>query len=436
MSDEGTVPASHPHRAAEPAPARLAGVRGVAPLDVEDLQTFYLPVPDLQTREVAPPTVPVAPSPKPRRRGRRFRGIASLLAIALFLCANGLIQLNRRAWDLQSDTYLTLHRVQRCESLGHVPDVLFVGSSRVVYGVDPSIVDSTVATNTGRTLLSCNVGMFGSTFEQDYYTVKRLIEDGFAPKVLVEDLREYNLNVNAASPADTTGSPFAQFLSLTDLSDASALQPDFERQPYRGITTSDYVLGKLLPMYGERVAIYHDVCNGSSVGPCSFKFAGTDPVSAQRYAESDQYGWVSLGSRSIGSFTGAKRTAYEAETRQVYSPEVRNFLIGGHQSDWLAKLVALAQQHHVQVVLASSPLHSWFFSYFPSPDDWPSIVNYWSVFAQQHGVTYLDASQLPTFTDADWWDPEHLNSAGAKAYSAWLATQAVIPTLSGTAARP
>ncbi|MGH2517602.1 MAG: hypothetical protein ACRDHP_18280 [Ktedonobacterales bacterium] len=411
--------------------------RAPAPIDALDTQPLDASeLPTLKVRKVAAPTAPPREPPAWTNRGariRRPRVASTVVALALLLLGNLLIQLDRRAWDIRSDGYWSLQRVQQCESLGSTPSVLFLGSSRVVYGVNAQLIDSTVQQQTGSRILSCNAGMFGSTFEQDYFTFKRFIEDGYVPKLLVEDLREYNLNVNAAGTADSSGLAFAGTLPLADISDLSTLSAHYGGGVTSLLASADFVAGKLIPMYGDRIGLYQTVCGGTHIGPCGADLPNAGALAIARYEQSDTHGWVALHGISIATLTPAQVKVRASELRQFEGIEVQHFSIGGSQPDFLARMIALAQAHGVRVALVVSPLHPSFFTLFDSPTDWPSILSYWSTFAQSHGASFFDESRPVGFTDADWYDAEHLDAAGADKRAVLLAQTVVAPLLAGSA---
>src|SRR5262249_43606387 len=126
----------------------------------------------------APRQIPRA-TKEPARTVSYARLASIAISLAIVLLANVALQLTHRYWDAASDDYWGTHRIQQCESFGRRLDVLFLGSSRVVYGVRPALVDATVAAASGRRILSCNAAALGSTIEQDYYAFKRFVEDGF-----------------------------------------------------------------------------------------------------------------------------------------------------------------------------------------------------------------------------------------------------------------
>jgi hypothetical protein len=422
--------------------------RAAPPVDAWDTQPLGVDeLPTLKTRTAAAPATPdtsTAPPSEPlpartfaplarKPRTPAPRIISTVAALVLLVLVNLLIQLNRRTWDIRSDGYWSLQRVQQCESLGRSPDVLFLGSSRVVYGVNANLIDSLVQQQTGNQIVSCNAGMFGSTFEQDYYTFKRFIEDGDVPKVLVEDLREYNLNVNSSDPADNSGLAFAGTLPLADISDLSTLGAHYGSGLPRFLASADFVAGKLIPMYGDRIGLYEAVCGGSHVGPCGADLPNAGALAISRYQQSDAHGWVALNGISIATLTPAQVKIRAAELRQFEGGEVQNFAIGGQQPSFLARMIALAKAHGVQVALVVSPLHPSFFTLFDHPTDWPMILSYWSTFAQAHGVAFFNESRPVGFTDADWYDAEHLDAAGADKRAQLLA-QTIVESLLARAA--
>lgn len=70
--------------------------------------------------------------------------MSSLLALLVMVITNIGMQLDRRPLDVASVTSWALRRVARCESLGRVPDVLSISSSRTVYAMDAARIDRLV----------------------------------------------------------------------------------------------------------------------------------------------------------------------------------------------------------------------------------------------------------------------------------------------------
>jgi hypothetical protein len=426
MSQTGETWAEQPRVAitTEPrsAEGRAADLRSTVPLAAMEMD------PTLKRPAVTPPT------PRPRLPQKRFASL--LVALVIVILANVALEFGRGNLDTLSDGYFGLQRIQQCESLGRVPDVIFAGSSRTVYGVSPQVVDATILNQTSQHVLSCNLATFGSTIDHDYFMLKKLIEDGYTPKVLVENAWEYTLNVKAAgssdgrSAADRGSIMFDEAPYLANLSDLSDVRQVFKNGSSATFKTINFAASRLLPMYGDRYGILQALCNGTTIGPCSASLPGTDAVSTQRYLSADAYGFVPLVGQSLGSLTTAQYYRAGHGEYPQYTKNLQNFTVGGQQITYLKQLIALAQAHHVQVVLVTSPLDPVYFDYLPSPSVWDDVIApYWRKVAAESHITYYDESHATGYNDYDWWDPEHLDAAGAYVFSTWLATNVVEPRL-------
>lgn len=368
------------------------------------------------------------PQRRVERAERHWRLASSLIVLLILVLSNLAIQANRRAFDIKSDGFWALRRVQQCESLGHIPDVLYTGSSRTVYSTDAHLVDGIVRQQEGRQILGCNVGQMGASIEQDYYTFKRMVEDGYTPRVVVENLWEDNLNVNAPLPADTFGPHTTVVERLADLSDLPALQQHYGSGSAGAGATADFIAHKLVPLYGDHVGVLRALCGSSRIGPCRENTDEFDEQTLNVYRHSDPWGWAPIRTWSL-----ARVPANELNTQYLrlypFHNELHNFEIGGHQADYLAKFVALAKAHNVKMALVVSPFHPVYYKFFDDPTVWPMIAGYWQSFADAHGVPLYDESHAPGYTAADFNDPSHLSAQGGEKFSTWMASHIVEPLL-------
>lgn len=397
----------------------------------------------------APPRIPPVPSyddlaPTVKRaafrsallpaHARRWHSV--IVALAIFLIGNLAVQLNRNYFDAQSDGYFGMSRIQKCESLGRVPDVIFDGSSRAVYGLNGQLVDQTVQQQTGKATLSCNIATFGSSIDHDYYMFKKLIDDGYAPKILVENAWEYTINLRASgrggngfSAADSGSLSPIEGPNLANLSDLGDMRQTYKSVAHGTYMTADFALQRAVPLYGDRYGLLRTLCAGTTIGPCASPLPGSDPLATQRYLAADAQGYVALNGQNMAQLTPAQRF-HAAHGQYTYGNDLANFTVGGHQIAYLHKLIELAQAHHVQVVLVTSPLNPTFFAYLNHPTDWNTlIVPFWQSIAAKYHIAYYDESQASGYTDADWWDPEHLDATGATKFSVWLGKQIIAPSL-------
>lgn len=367
------------------------------------------------------------------RRGRRSpRARALLLALVVLVLLNGLVLVYRRPLDARSDTYMGLARVDVCESLGH-PNVIYLGSSRTAYGIDASLVDANVRARTGQRVVSCNAGAIGSTFEQDYYTLKRLIEDGQTPKLVVETLWEWNLNVNSNRTAQHATDHFAQVENLADLGDLPRLSGRFANNQAgnRLSQTIQFLAQKLIPLYGDRIGILRTLCGPVLAGPCGVDVSALDPGTSSVYHLAHRQGWVPAPGPSLAQMSPAQITDKRAHDWTYMTDQEQHFEIGGIEPTYLQKLITLARQHGAQVALVAPPLSQYFWDYFKGPTSWSTIMAYWQRMATRNGATFYDLSRAQSYTAADFVDMQHLSPTGARQFSTWLARTVVAPAFGG-----
>ena len=364
------------------------------------------------------------------RRRLPARLTSALVALAALLLVNVGLQLDRRPLDVQSDGFWAYRRVQTCESLGRAPDVLFLGSSRALYSADAHQVDATMAAEFRQRTLSCNLGRMGANFENDYYAFKRVVQDGYAPKLLVENVWENNINANMQAPLDRQDTNVMQVERLSDASDLSDVSQHFGQGPGSVLQSVRFLAGKALPLYGDRVGVYKLVCGQAQMGPCGLDTNEWDPNTVAIYRAADDRGWTGMWNYSLANVPPDKLAANYLQLYSTIYPGTRNFRIGGQQPEYLTKLIALARAHHVKVALVVSPVHPIYFKFFDRPTDWPTITAYWRTLAAAHGVPFYDESQASGYTLSDFQDPHHLTATGAIKFSTWMAEHIVAPVLS------
>jgi hypothetical protein len=384
----------------------------------------------------SPVVAAASPAVALARSHRRLQVISTSVALAILLVVNVVVQMNRTYFDAQSDIVWGMRRVLQCESLGRSPDLIYLGSSRTVEGISPRVIDGIVQEQTGQTTLGCNVGTFGSSMDVDYFTLKRLYDDGIAPKIIVESIYEWNFNVNAPDPADGNPGSLDQVFRLATLGDLDDL-----RTQVSGLSgtakLAEFVAGRLVPVYGDRLGLLSTLCGSHQIGPCASAVrSAVDPEEDGLYRKADRQGWVERASTAMTSLTPASRQELITHLQQTYFTVNHRFEIGGHQWDALERIFALAKAHGAQVVLAYLPLHPLYLQYaFDRPQDEQMVANACQQFAQAHDVPFYDRSRDPNFVDADYNDPSHLSAAGGVKFSSWLATNVIAPMLA-TASAP
>jgi hypothetical protein len=364
----------------------------------------------------------------PKYVTRRPLWYATSICILLFIATNMLVQTQRHMLDLAGDTFYGYQRIQRCESLGRVPDILYMGSSRTVYGIMPGMIDTLVRRQTGSATLGCNLGMFGSDFEQDYYLLKHMLADKYVPHMVIETLWEYPLNMTPPSgmTADDRDFNVQEVMRLAALEDLPTVR-DHMPSGFDGIPAAiDFITQHIIPLYAERTGIARTLCGDMRLGPCEMATSELAPSQANDYLHADRQGWIAHIESMPDVLPATDALQYTHFFHEGYTG---HFTLGGRQPAYLQRMIALAQANNIQIVLVMPPIHPSYLTYFDHPDDWPAIIAFFQQFASEHSVSFYDQSTVLGYTSADFFDPNHLNAMGAERFSTWLSEQVIVPRL-------
>lgn len=368
------------------------------------------------------------PKQQPVRHSRRYFAITVAVTLLVLVLPNVAIQLNRRYFDVLSSggggNEYDLLKVQECESLGRTPDVLLMGSSRAENGGAAPVVSQTLDQG-GEKVLTCNIGMSGSTFVSDYFALKRMIEDGFVPKLVVENAFEYNINANGG--ADSYYPAIHHATWLADVTDVGAFRVATSGQP-TWVASLDFLAQKLVPLYGDRVGVLKALCQNVKAGPCGEPVEGISWADRSEYLHDPYLGWHPLTDRNMAEQTADERQNIANELEFFRTNYLYRFQLMKGPPEYLSKLVALAHAHNVKVAMVVSPLHQLYRNLLTT-QQWQAIMAYWQTFASGNDVAFYDQSAAAGYTDADFRDPHHLAATGAEKFARWMALHVVAPEL-------
>ncbi len=132
-----------------------------------------------------------------------------------------------------------------------VPNILFMGNSRVAAGIKPSVITQVSTESLGDPIKSYNLGVGSSPFGIHYLLLKHLVQQGKQPKVLI-----YGFVDNELTVATFFDDPYlAQISEMADfpiLFDKSLLNID---------SRSDLVVQKVSRLYRYRFIIRKVLCD-------------------------------------------------------------------------------------------------------------------------------------------------------------------------------
>lgn len=362
-----------------------------------------------------------------RRPGLRLR--SSLIALAIFVLINGVVQLNSYRLADPNDARLNFYRLRRCEALGQHIDALYLGTSHEFDAIDPVTVDATVQQQFGRPATSCNLAMIGSTLEANYFLLKRYIEDGNIPRFVVAGLWERNFNVNGESNQDFFNDP-GPIWRDTNLSDLPDILWHFQHTEHTYYDLIDYLGQKTIPVYGYRFGLVRLACGKNQKEICTSPPEMIDWISGA-YHSANAKGWsdyIPASPHMTAPYDPRKQPDYIS----LPSPNVlKDFTIGGPEIHYLNELLDLCQKYHIQPIMMISPYEATFFHWFPNPQTWPNLIAFYRDIARQHHAYFIDNTRSPAVSYLDFNDPQHLTDQGARKYSAWLGQHVMGPLFTG-----
>jgi len=335
----------------------------------------------------------------------------------------------------QLDEKLALYR-RRVAQFGP-PDVLVIGSSRALRGVDPEALRQALDATDNEGLSVFNFGVNGATVQVVDLIVRRLIPADQLPQIVVwaDGARAFNsgrtdLTFNAIASSegyrqieagDSTGSIEDLALgSLADLIKVRARATDRQLSEFFGQVSSAYVhRGKIRAALGQGMG---GIVPTFSSEPQSTQTGDTPTGLPSETSLIDFDGFLALSTR----FNPATYYNDHARVAGAYDGDYKSFRMSGKQSDALASLLQFSAEKQLPIVFVNTPL----------TDEYLDSRRVEAEQEFQQYLTEVDALN-PEFTFRDLgrlWpqrydyfsDPSHLNRYGAYQVSRRLAQDPLI----------
>lgn len=332
--------------------------------------------------------------------------------------------LNSQQFDKQLQRYLTyLAEVGR-------PDVLIVGSSRALQGVDPIALQRSLA-NRGETHLKVyNFGINGATAQVVDLLLRRLLIPDQLPRLIVwaDGARAFNngridhtYNKIIASPGYKQLMAGKRPLPPARAIDAEQLCLDVSSRPFMpsprnlpGLFDADRPAGPANP------ASACDRPFRISIQPTAA--IKSNPRSLTELQESA--GFQPLSAR----FNPATYFRRYPKIAGRFDADYQDFSLTGRQSHAFQSVLKFARSHHIPVVFVNLPLTGVYLDGARS-----AYERQFRAYIQQQAnlgtLTFYDLSQRWLTQHQYFMDPSHLNQEGAARVSAQLGKDLKVPLL-------
>ena len=290
------------------------------------------------------------------------------------------------------------------------PDVLVVGSSRAVQGVDPRQLEAALVRNGRGKLKIFNLGINGATAQVVDLMIQQILAAENKPQLIVwaDGVRAFNdgrvdrtyngivastgyRNVLNGNLPRLPGRPSGKGNVCKNFDDVSS-QPNF----LRWLNQIDFA--KLLPWSTKAAFAAIDI---NAIGPNGFL-----PITSRF----DPNTYFQQYPRVVG----------------LYDGDYQNFSLGGQQTEALNRLVAYTRQEGIPLVFLNLPLTQTYLDTTRQNAE-QQFVQLMQQKANQQGFIFINLGTIWLNQNSYFADPSHLNLYGARAISNLLGEQVRIP---------
>lgn len=323
-----------------------------------------------------------------------------------------------------------------------VPDVLVVGSSRSLRGVNPSTLEAALTTQGYANVRVFNFGINGATAQVVNLLLRQVLTPKQLPKLIIwadgarafnsgRDDRTYEaMTLSEGYKQTLNGVKPIQFPEETVAVpvDRSAFQ--LVRDRYQNIDKAlNEILSQKSATYSQRETLRNALF--STLSTLTNPPAPPQTPNPQDSETAEIYhnnGFLDLSVRFD------PQTYYQKYSKVTgsYDSDYQSFQLRGKQATALYSLVELAQSYDLQLVFVNLPLTANYLDAVRMKHE-RDFQQYMMQSSKELGFVFRDLAQLWPTQYANFSDPSHLNRFGAEAVSQKLAKDPMIPWKSGKA---
>ena len=308
------------------------------------------------------------------------------------------------------------------------PDIIIVGSSRALRGVEPSSLEKELLNKGFKDLSVFNLGLDGATAKVVNLQITQILPRPQLPLMIIwaDGLRAFNSSRNDITYDEITASTGYKQIQQ-NLKD-KGINPD-PLQINREIT--DNLSSPIAQAFTNIFATTNNRQDVRSSLVKSFDrnthmLSNSEAIIAATTPETtaalDKQGFVAFD-------VVFDPKTYFQKYPQVpgdYDLDYRNFDTSGSQFDAFANVVDFCRRNNIQLVVVNMPLHTTYLD--PIRTQYEATFNgRMQELSNREGFTYLDLSQSIPYKSELFSDPSHLNRQGAIAIGQMLAQSSKIP---------
>lgn len=368
----------------------------------------------------------------------------------------------------QLDEKIALY--QRYVAENGPPDVLVVGSSRALRGVDPVALEKFLASQGYRGVKTFNFGINGATAQVVDLILRQMLPQEKLPKMILfaDGARAFNsgrldITYNGIVASDGYRNLVAGKLPIPGTTVAQATKPIAKPSPAETTSVTEEAspspangyqavnqelnqrLGALSQLYDQRdrlkarlseyfAALFPAdgslIAFGRKITPGELSDATSPAASASNSPQAvlaeggkvDLNGFLPLPNR----FNPVTYYQKYARVSGDYDSDYEAFGLEGRQSESIATIAQFAQSHQIPLVFVNLPLTNDYLDPIRKQHE-EAFQQQMLQWATQYGFTYRDLSQVLANQPDYFSDPSHLNRYGAYEVSRRIAEDVLIP---------
>ena len=330
---------------------------------------------------------------------------------------------NSQQFDQQLQRYL------RFVAQSGPPDILIVGSSRALQGIDPIVLQQTLAHRGYPKLKIFNFGVNGATAQLVDLVVRKLLAPDQLPRLLLwaDGVRAFN-----SGRADTTynraiASPGYQLLAAGIR--PVLMPPLFQREPLcTAVPLQPSTRGALSPLnFFDLVSSFTPA---SQQRPWCWELlkALSQPEAPVKPEQRMVNVQETTGFQPLSNqFKPDEYFQRYPKVRGAYDGDYRDFTLNGKQTQAFNNVVMFAKARQIPIVFVNLPLTQIYLDETRLANE-QQFRTYLQQFARSQSLTVHDFSQRWLYQNAYFTDPSHLNRHGAAAVATQLGKRLIPPS--------
>ncbi|MDX2254851.1 MAG: D-alanyl-lipoteichoic acid biosynthesis protein DltD [Pseudanabaenaceae cyanobacterium bins.39] len=305
------------------------------------------------------------------------------------------------------------------------PDVLIVGSSRALRGINPTILEQSLKQQGYKNISVFNFGIDGATAQVVNIQLTQILKKYQLPKIIIwaDGLRAFNSRRKDTTYEEITASVGYQQLQANLANQGSDPQPT-TNAPTPTDTPFSQALTSFFSTASQRQEVRQSVIKSfdqhtQSLSNSEAIIAATAPKTA---AVIDTKGFMAFDITFDATTYFQKYPLVPGD----YDLDYRDFETNGSQFDALDNVVEFCQRHNIQLVIINMPLHHTYLDRVRLSYE-ATFNQRMDELAQRGNFTYINLSQTISEQAKLFSDPSHLNKDGAIAIAQNLAQNPKMP---------